>query len=59
MSEEICVWTSNFPRQLYMTDVSVPAKVKLLHTGITAEANMDLVLTAYYMIFHQLFINGT
>lgn len=42
-----------------MTDVTVTVKVKLLHTGITAEANTCLVVTAYYMVFHQVLINGT
>lgn len=42
-----------------MTDVTVRVKVKLLYTGSTAEANMCLVVTAYYMIFHQVLINGT
>lgn len=58
MSEEICARTSNFPWQLFMTDVIITAKAKLLHTDITAEANMCLDITAYYMILHQLFING-
>lgn len=40
-----------------MTDIAVT--VKLLHTSITAEANMCLVVTAYYMTFHQVLINGT
>lgn len=58
MTEEICAQTSNFPWQLFMTDVILTAKAKVLHSDITAKANMCLDITAYYMVLHQLFING-